>query len=468
MGPLQIRKRYVTVYNWNVNGNILPVGTESRKGGVMQYRVLARATLAFAIWSSSASARDKVEVWVVGEPGTEVVYDRLAARFNERHPQMELVLTKNTSDIFNPALVPALSSDEGPDLFMYGTGPGYPAAIISAGLVEDLTPYYRKYGWDSVIPEAIVDVTSANGKLWAVGNEVESTAMFYNRAIFDRFDLRAPTSWAELEQAVAKLKENGFETPIGLGAADKWPTWLWQSTLFGRYAKPAGVREVLFADGSWNGDAFQAAASRFQQMGQQGFFGATPVATGNAEIMEAFWAGRIPMTFSGTFALRSAEKSAGERLSDFGVFELPPMREGEVVYPAEGIGSGWYIRASSRHKDVAAEFLNFMFFSTEGRVELLNSGTLPVGPLQNDLPKTSMPQLAADLVKLVDRDRHNGTIYAYLDGVTPSNMITIAYDGGQALLLGEMSATEFVDQLEDAWREAKAKGEILKVGGIRN
>jgi raffinose/stachyose/melibiose transport system substrate-binding protein len=277
---------------------------------------LAPAIFMSVAWVSGVVAQTEIPVWVVGEPGESVVYEDLAATYNAAHPETSFVVTKNTSDIFNPALVPALSAGEGPELFMFGTGPGQPAAVIDAGLVADLVPYYRKYGWDRIIPPSVVDVTSSDGKLWAVGNEVETTAMFYNKAIFEELALAIPQTWAEFEAVIAALKAGGYETPIGLGGADQFSISHWQSMMFGRYATPAGLQAVMFGDGSWNAPEFVAAATQLQEMAKAGYFGPNPVASGYAETMEKFWAGDITMTFSGSWLVPTGVTTAGVRSAD--------------------------------------------------------------------------------------------------------------------------------------------------------
>ncbi|MDX8433284.1 extracellular solute-binding protein [Mesorhizobium abyssinicae] len=429
---------------------------------------LASAFFAAGISAATAvAAQSEIQVSVVGEPGETVVYEQLAASYNAEHPETKFVITKNSSDLFNPALIPSLSSGEGPELFVYGTGPGQPAAIIDGGLVADLTGYYKQYGWDKFIPQSVVDVTSSKGKLWAVGNEVETTGMFYNKAIFDKLGLKVPSTWEDFRALIKTLKQAGYDTPIGLGGADKWPISHWQSMLFGRYASPAGLQKVMFGDGAWNATEFVKAAARLQEMAQQGYFGPNPVADGYAEIMEKFWAGKIPMTFTGSFAIQTGVATAGARIDDFGAFQVPPFEATQKVYPTEGIGSGWYISASSSHKDEIAAFLNYLLFTPTSRVTLLNAGTTPVGPLSDVLPKANLPKLTQAMAALNDRDRSNGTIYAYLDTVTPKNITTLTYDGLQALVLGQTTPQQFDDEIEAAWQTDKADGSILKPGGLK-
>ncbi len=418
--------------------------------------------------AAPVAAQTEIAVWVAGEPGQAVVYDQLAEEYNASHPETKFVIVKNSSDIFNPALVPALSAGEGPELFMFGTGPGQPAALIDAGLVADLTPFYRELGWDKIIPPSVVDVTSSSGKLWAVGNEVETTMMFYNRPIFEKLGLSVPTSWAEFESVVEALKAGGYETPIGLGGADRWPISHWQSMLFGRFAGPDGLADVMFGDGTWNAEPFVAATGRLQQMTDEGYFGPSPVADGYAEVMEKFWAGSVPMTFTGSWAVADGVAAAGDRMGEFGVFQVPPLEAGQEIYPTEGIGSGWYIRANSTNQEAIAYFIDYMMFSPEARVTLLSEGTTPVGPLEAALAVAKLPQLSIEMSSIVDRDRGNGTIYAFLDTVTPSSMTNVTYDGLQALLLGQMTPQQFTDEVEAAWAEAKAEGAILKIGGVAN
>ncbi len=414
----------------------------------------------------SVYAETELKMWVAGEPGTTVVYDTLAKVYMQKNPDVKIVVTKVGSDLFNPTLVPALSAGQGPDIFMYGTGPGQPAALIKSGLVKDLTPYYHKYDWGKVIPESIENVLSSNGKLWAVGNEVETTAMFYNKKVFQELNLSVPRTWSEFENVVKALQAGGYKTPIGLGGADKWPISHWQSMMFGRYANPTGIEDVLFRDGKWVGAAFVEASQRLQTMAKEEYFGPNPVANGYAETMDAFWSGKVPMTFTGPWIIEGATKTLGEKISDFGVFQIPPFAAGQKIYPTEDIGSGFYISDHTQHPDIAADVLNHFFFHKESRLTLLNNGTIPVGPLEEILPESQLPKLTSEIRSLIEADRSNGTIHAFLDTVSPKNITNASYDGLQALLLNVMSPQEFVESLQVEWEIAKKKNAILLPGGV--
>ncbi len=413
-----------------------------------------------------ALAQSEVVVWVAGEPGQTTIYDELAEAFNASQSDAVNTIVKNSSDLFNPALVPALSAGEGPDLFTFGTGPGQPAALIAGGMVADLTDAYRQHGWADTIPEGIIVQTSSDGKLWAFGNEVETTGMFYNQAIFDEVGVTVPTTWAEMEATVAALQAAGYDTPIGLAGADKWPVSHWQSMMFGRYAGPDGIENVLFGDGAWTDAPFVAASAKLQEMGQAGWFGPTPVAIGYGELMDSFWAGDVPMTFTGPWVIGGGIEAAGDRIGDYSVFAVPPFEEGQKIHPTNSIGIGWYIRKGSEVEEQAIAFLNSMFIETTGRVALLNAGTIPVGPLEEALAQAEMSQLAQDIWKTADDHAANGSVPAFLDTITPGSLTTVSYDGLQGLLLNVMTPEAFTADMQDAWAEAKEAGKIMRPGGI--
>jgi raffinose/stachyose/melibiose transport system substrate-binding protein len=399
-----------------------------------------------------------------GEPGTVNTFSRLAESYQDEHPEVEIEATFIGSDLFNPTLLPALNAGTGPDIFATGTGPGQPAAIIEAGHALNLTRYYCEYGWNEVIPDWVVTQTSSDGKLWAVGDSVETTLFFYNRQIFADNNLPIPTSWEEFISTVEALKAAGYEIPIGLGAADKWPISHWQTMLWGRFASPEGVNDVMFGDGRWTEDHFVRATTVLKELNDAGYFGPNPLAVVYDDMMAQFWRGDIPMTFTGTWVIGDAVAALGEETQNFGIFQMPPLTPDQEIYPTQSIGTGWYINADSPNPDVAADILNYIFFRPESRIALLESGdTVPVGPL--DMESVNLPSLSEEVFASIDVFAANGSIPAFFDTIQPSNMTSITYDGLQAVLAGQMTPEQFNEEIQAAWEKAKAEGTIMKASG---
>jgi raffinose/stachyose/melibiose transport system substrate-binding protein len=407
----------------------------------------------------------ELTIWLDGEPGTINAVTKLIDTYTEKHPNVNVKSTFVGSSLFNPTLVPALNAGEGPDVWMGGTGPGQPAAIIEAGHALDLTPYFCKLGWNEVIPEGIVNYTSSDGKLWAIGDSVETTVFFYNKDIFAKNKIEVPATWADLLAACDTLKGAGFTIPMGLGAADKYPISHWQSMLWGRYAGPKGVDNVMFGDGRWDEEPFVQATAKLKELSDNGCFGPDPLADLYDDSVARFWRGEIPMFFTGPWIIGPAVADLGDAIAKFSVFEAPPPVDGTPIYPTEDIGTGWYINAASKNPDAAADLLDYLLFDGESRKTLLESGDdVPVGKL--DLDGVKLPALTQEVFAQTNKYRENGTIHAFLDTVTPASMTDASYDGLQALLAGQMTPDEFTAAVEAAWEEAKANNEQLKPGGV--
>jgi len=410
------------------------------------------------------AGKTKLVIWIGGEPGTVNVFTRLAEAYMKEHPDVQIESTFVGSDLFNPTLLPALNAGTGPDIFATGTGPGQPAAIIEAGHTLNLTDYYCQKGWNKVIPDWVVGQTSSDGKLWAVGDSVESTVVFYNKKVFADNKLSVPTTWEAFLVAADTLKAAGYETPIGLGALDQWPISHWQTMLWGRYASPAGIDNVMFGDGKWTDEQFVQATNVLKELGDAGYFGPNALAVSYDDVMAKFWRGEIPMTFTGTWVIGDAVATLGDGIQDFGVFQLPPLAPDQKIHPTQSIGTGWYINAASPNPDIAVDVLDYIFFRPEGRVALLESGdTVPVGPL--DLESANLPALTEEVFASVAAVRENGSIPAFFDTIQPGNMTSVTYDGLQAVLAGQMTPQQFTEAIQAAWEEAKAAGTTMKASG---
>jgi raffinose/stachyose/melibiose transport system substrate-binding protein len=413
---------------------------------------------------AAESGKTKIVIWMGGEPGTVNAFSQLLEGYQQEHPDVEIESTFIGSDLFNPTLLPALNAGTGPDIFATGTGPGQPAAIIEAGHALNLTPYYCEMGWDEVIPDWVVTQTSSDGKLWAVGDSVENTAVFYNKQIFADNNLSVPTTWEEFIAVAEQLKAAGYDITIGLGAADQWPISHWQTMLWGRYASPEGVDNVMFGDGAWTEDHFVQATTVLKDLNDAGYFGPNALAVSYDDVMAQFWRGDIPMTFTGTWIIGEAVAALGDEIEKFSVFQLPPLTPDQEIYPTESIGTGWYINAGSPNADIAADVLDYIFFRPQSRIALLESGdTVPVGPL--DLESVNLPALTEEVFASVAEVSGNGSIPAFFDTIQPGNMTSVTYDGLQAVLAGQMTPAQFTEAIQAAWEEAKAEGTILKASG---
>ncbi len=85
------------------------------------------------------------------------------------------------------------------------------------GALANLNAVAEKEGWDDVVPEALKTFAKVDGKWVAAPVNVHSTNWVWaNKPVLDANGIEQPTSWADFEAALKKLKEAGI-TPIAHG-----------------------------------------------------------------------------------------------------------------------------------------------------------------------------------------------------------------------------------------------------------
>lgn len=146
-------------------------------------------------------------------------YDQIAADFEAANEGVEVKVEALQHEDMTTKLEAAFQSGEMPDIYMERGG-GELADHVEAGLTRDLTE------------DAAGTIAKLGGNVggWTVDDRVYSlpfsigvVGFWYNKALFEQAGIEsAPTTMAELNDAVQKLKDAGIE-PISVGAGDKWP-----------------------------------------------------------------------------------------------------------------------------------------------------------------------------------------------------------------------------------------------------
>ncbi|WP_144795834.1 extracellular solute-binding protein [Microbacterium paludicola] len=157
-------------------------------------------------------------------PGKQY-WEDAAAAFHEENPEVTIKVTSIQNEDMDGKLQTAVNSGDMPDIFM-ARGGGKLADIVSAGAVKDLTDLVDD-DVKAAFGDAPFSAFSVDGKIYGMPSAVLPGGIFYSKDLFEEAGISGePTTIAELEDAVDKLKAAGIE-PIALGAKDAWPAAHW-------------------------------------------------------------------------------------------------------------------------------------------------------------------------------------------------------------------------------------------------
>ena len=175
------------------------------------------------------------------------VIETLDREFEAAHPGVVVNRVVKSFDDMKATAQLALSSDDGPDVAQINQGESDMVALVRAGLLTDLTPYWQKYGWSDRFAPTLAARNSVlgdgsaygQGNLYGIAPNAEFVGVFYNKEIFANAGVAVPKTFADFEAALETLKASG-ETPIMFGNLDGWPAIHTYSEIQGGfYYRPA-------------------------------------------------------------------------------------------------------------------------------------------------------------------------------------------------------------------------------------
>src|SRR4029079_11425826 len=205
----------------------------------------------------------KLTMWV--RSATDQFSQRLVDAYNASHKN-QVALTIIPNDNYLTKVGTAAGSNSLPDVL--ASDVVYTPNYTKQGLFQDLTADIKALPYASAIAQSHLQVSSLNGKIYAVPHKLDSSVLFYNKDLFKKAGLDAekpPKNFAEILDDARKITAlgggvTGFDIAGSCGGCGVY-------TLF-PYAWANGT-QVLSADGKKvdiNNDSFKAIFGLYKQL----------------------------------------------------------------------------------------------------------------------------------------------------------------------------------------------------------
>ena len=141
--------------------------------------------------------------------------------FETKYPNIKVTQVSKELDALTQTLKAAFMSGNAPDVIYAESGIGDDGSYLKAGYLLNLTDAFKTYGWDTKLMGASKSVPTVGNITYAVGNEMETMGLYYNQTIFDKLNLKAPTTIEELANDFAVIKKAGYY-PLANTLDTKW------------------------------------------------------------------------------------------------------------------------------------------------------------------------------------------------------------------------------------------------------
>jgi raffinose/stachyose/melibiose transport system substrate-binding protein len=343
----------------------------------------------------SSDGKVTLTVWENASPGPGAEFWKSAVKeYMAQNPKVTIKLQQVQNEDWDGKLQTALNSNSAPDVFLQRGG-GKMRAMVEAGQLQEL-PMTEE---DKKNAGAQIAGATIDGKVYAVPLSTNPEGIYYSKDLFKKAGIKStPTTMAELEDAVAKLKKIGV-APIAVGAKDAWPAAHWYYNFALRHCSQDALNkagaDLKFEDPCWTEAGKELQKFLKIEPFQKGYL-TTPAQQGagsSAGMLANHKAGMELMGNwnPGVIAGLTPDK---QPLPDLGWFPFPAVEGGQGDPTAMMGGSDGYSVSKGAPKE-AFEFLRWL--ATKDQQEKYAAGfhTIPVnkdaqGAVTDEYNKTAL------------------------------------------------------------------------------
>ncbi len=337
-----------------------------------------------------------------------------------------------------------VAAGETPDVFIVSPGPNL-TDYVAPGVVAPLDEYLEADGWkDTFSSDAVFTQQTYDGKIYAVPLNIAAACCYYNKDIFEEAGVEVPTTYEELLDACAKIKEAGY-TPITISAGTAWCL----SMLAGYLCDRSGVdlAAINAGDESWVQDKTIAAGEKLLELSQ--YFQETAAGDSNDDATMAFAMGDAAILIQGSWAIGQMNAYNPDIEEKCGVFQFPAIEGGGDPGRTIAKSDSLAVSATSKCPEGAVELIKYFTDDEAQKYTAEVGGKIPVTNVEFDLDVA--PAQLADVMDVFSNA--TGTFGFYNESLVSSDAGSEFDNEMVAIFQQEKTPEEAFQAVEDWYAE---------------
>jgi len=343
-------------------------------------------------------------------------------------------------DTMRTVLQTQLRSQEGPDVFNWGSGPGFGGTLARAGLLYDLTDAYEKHDWQ--VYDFAKERVTFDGKVYGIPGELETIGIFYNADLFAEHGIDPPQNLDDLRAAAQTLRDAGI-TPMAVGDKEGWEGGHLLSMALSSMVGSDGMEALIAGDKSWKSPEVVDALSFWKDANDSGLLAESPTSVDYDTSTSYFFSGDAAMIPTGSWLVGEIDDS-----TDFETGYIPfPGPDGKGIFTG-GLGSGPFVSAATDSPEAAVELIDFLASEEHGEWTVENLHTIPPQPI--DTSGLEVSPLFAKVLEDIAGLAEGGDFGVNIDVLASDTFNEAMFDGMQAVLTGQATPEEVAANLQAA------------------
>jgi raffinose/stachyose/melibiose transport system substrate-binding protein len=398
---------------------------------------------------SSGSSSDKTVVkmmhlWPEGSSNAQfTIVDDIIKAYEEENPDVDIQTEILGNEQYKEKVKVLSASNELPDVGITWAA-GYMKPFVDGNMFAPLDDIVEK---DKFVAGTL-DAFSVEEKTYALPLELNITPVYYNKEIFEKYNLEAPKTYDEFLNVVETLVDNGV-TPITLGNKDRWTGSMWYMYLADRIGGPESLNNAINRTGSFEDPALVKAAEEIENLVNMDAFVKGFNGLSNDEAKGYFMNEQAAMYLMATWELPNytTTPDVDQEFKDkVGYFKFPTYEggKGDIDSYVGGPGVGLFVSEQSKVKDEAKEFVSYLV-DEWGKRSVVDAGVIPATVV--DTSNGDLHPMYIDILNDLGK-ASNLTLYA--DVQMSAGVADVHLNQIQALFGGQTTPEEFTKTQEEA------------------
>lgn len=404
---------------------------------------------------SSSGDSKEIVFWNIGtEEVDKAIYDKAIENFNSNTESGYTVSSVPVqNDNYKEKLVIAMSSGECPDMYISWSG-GPMNEYIESGYAKPITDLFN----NSELPDRLMDASIEQAKykddIYAIPYmNISISGIYYNKEMFEKYNLEVPTTISELEKVCNTLVENGV-TPFALANGPKWTGSMYFMNLAARYGGLDPFQAAVAGEGSFEDECFIKAGETIQDWVEKGYFpeGCNSLSEDDGQARQMLYQETAAMTLAGSWYTSMMQQDSKEFAAKMGWFAFPAA-DGSDADPSILIGTVGdnFISFNCEGEKLEAAFECATKFSEEDQIDfMIESGKIP--PVKGVDEKLS-DETSKTIMQAVN---NASAVQLWYDQYLPPAVASVHLDTCQEIFGMTMTPEEAAKQFQQAMEEYNA------------
>lgn len=315
----------------------------------------------------------------------------------------------------------------------------------SKGYLADLS---RIEAMDNTLPSALPSVTY-NNKQYAVPMDYAGIGVIYNKNLFDRLGLKAPTTYRELEKVCRDLKANNV-VPFAALLKENWSVGHFITMIHTALLQEKGIAPADFVASMNAGKSSYGAVDTDKLFSILDFYkdnmNSNATEMGGGEQQQSFAKEESAMMVQGLWAYVDAKKLNPNLHAGFIPFPVFNDASMNKLYADVDSTFGVSAQSSKEKQEAAVKFLNWLS-SDEGKALWVREYKLTHSFKNGDFASLGDPY--ADLMNSV---AEKGSLPWAFSQYPTTVFEDACKNGAQQYMMQKQSAEDVIKNIDDQWK----------------